>query len=155
MLEVDSERGRFSLGLKDSYFVGEGGVEDEVALAPGRDSEQPDLDDQLLDVMEADSDDGGDWRNAAAVGGDTDARGGKLSRSTHSAEELAHYFRPQRLDMPWQSQYTAITGYSCQLHGSSPCRRLTYRPHEHSRLCLKKALNSVDPSFTIWSDHSA
>ena len=98
MLEVDSERGRFSLGLKDSYFVGEGEVEEEegITMAPGQDMGQPDLDDKLLDVLEADSDDDGDWRNAAAVGSDEEnAEGGKKAPSTHSALKLAHYVRPQ------------------------------------------------------------
>ena len=150
------KRGRFSLGLKDSYFVGEGEVEEEAALAPVRDLEQPDLDDKLLDVMEADSDDGGDWRNAAAVGSDEDdAEGGKMARSTHSAPEPAHCVRPQTLGMPCQSPSAAIVGYSCQLPDSSPCCRLVYRPDEHPRICLKRALNSFDPSFTIWMDYSA
>lgn len=61
VIEIKLDEEKLKLGLKESYFVG---VEDEVAPAKEETMEGLDLDEDMLDAAEVDSDDG-DWRNAA------------------------------------------------------------------------------------------
>lgn len=61
VIEIKLEEEKLKLGLKESYFVD---VEDEVKPERLVSVEEPDLDEDMLDAAEVDSDEG-DWRNAA------------------------------------------------------------------------------------------
>ena len=61
VIEIKLEEEKLKLGLKESYFVD---VEDEVKPERLVPAEEPDLDEDMLDAAEVDSDEG-DWRNAA------------------------------------------------------------------------------------------
>lgn len=63
------DKERLKLGTKESYFLGGEGEGHDAPEGVREASEEPDLDEAMLDAADVDSDDG-DWRNAAAESSD-------------------------------------------------------------------------------------
>lgn len=72
VIEIKLDEEKLKLGLKESYFVG---VEDEVAPDKQEIMEELDLDEEMLDAAEVDSDNG-DWRKAALESPESADEGG-------------------------------------------------------------------------------
>lgn len=102
VLSVIPEKGRLRLGLKPSYFVDEEDSEVEEGenkAAVEEEAERSDLED-VLDTADMDSDDGADWRNAAA--GDEEEQG-KHNHAALTATGTQSGSRPN-FELMWNAE---------------------------------------------------
>ena len=82
-MEVDAAEGKLKLGLKQSFFVDE--PEEQAEEGGSEDGNgELDLEEEMLDAVEVDSDAGGDWRTALESP-DSTAASGEHSRGPHLA----------------------------------------------------------------------
>ncbi len=80
VVEIKLEEEKLKLGLKESYFVG---VEEEVQTEGQQPLEEPDVEEEMLDAAEVDSDDG-DWRTAGLEALESGSEGKLMMETLHN-----------------------------------------------------------------------